>query len=231
MIISHQYGFVFVKTRKTAGTSIEWYLNRFLGPEDVATPVHPPLPGYVARNYDGVFNPLPEVGKGGLRAIPKATRDVLGRRRFYNHLPGYAIRARTGTVVWDDYLTFCVERNPWDKTVSYYSMINARSSASITWEEFLAGDDHCNDIRHYVEPKDHSAIIVDRVIRFETLNTELTALFSDLGIPFDGTLTQRAKSEYRTDERDYREWYDDDQRRRIADVFADEIKLHGYSFG
>jgi hypothetical protein len=37
MIISHQHKFIFVKTRKTAGSSIEKYLVNYLGPTDICT--------------------------------------------------------------------------------------------------------------------------------------------------------------------------------------------------
>jgi len=37
MIISHQHKFIFIKTRKTAGSSIEKYLTNYLGPDDICT--------------------------------------------------------------------------------------------------------------------------------------------------------------------------------------------------
>lgn len=37
MIISHQHKFIFVKTRKTAGSSIEKYLINYLGAKDICT--------------------------------------------------------------------------------------------------------------------------------------------------------------------------------------------------
>ena len=43
MIISHKYRFIFVKTRKTAGTCVEAYLSQHCGDSDVLTPIHPPL--------------------------------------------------------------------------------------------------------------------------------------------------------------------------------------------
>ena len=39
MIASHRHRFVFVKTRKPAGTSLEIALSRHCGPEDVITPI------------------------------------------------------------------------------------------------------------------------------------------------------------------------------------------------
>lgn len=231
LIISHKYRFIFVKTQKTAGTSIEWYLNRLLGPDDIATPVIPPIEGFVARHHRGLFNPVPEVVRRGPRALPRTVRDLALMRRYYNHLPAYRIKARVGLEVWDSYLTFCVERNPWDKSVSYFSMKDARADAPLAWEDFLAGDDHCHNLTLYTDPRDRTVPMVDRVLRYESLRDELDEVFTELGVPFEGELTNRAKSGYRTDSRPYVEWYDDDQQARIAQVFADEIVMHGYTFG
>ena len=39
MIVSHKHKFIFLKTKKTAGTSIELALSRLCGPADVITPL------------------------------------------------------------------------------------------------------------------------------------------------------------------------------------------------
>jgi len=39
MIISHKHKFIFIKTRKTAGTSIEIFLSQFCGKADILTPI------------------------------------------------------------------------------------------------------------------------------------------------------------------------------------------------
>ena len=41
MIISHEYEVIFVKTRKTAGSSMEIALSKYLGDKDVITPCMP----------------------------------------------------------------------------------------------------------------------------------------------------------------------------------------------
>lgn len=38
MIISHKHNFIFIKTAKTAGSSIEAYLSPFCGESDIVTP-------------------------------------------------------------------------------------------------------------------------------------------------------------------------------------------------
>ena len=73
-------------------------------------------------------------------------------------------------------------------------------------------------------------IIVDRILRYENLITELGEVFSQLKVPFEGTLGVQAKSEYRNDRRPYQQVFNDDQRRIVEEAFAKEIELHGYRF-
>ena len=72
--------------------------------------------------------------------------------------------------------------------------------------------------------------MVDRILRYENLPAELDELFSQLNIPFDGTLGVAAKSEYRTDRRPYQQVFNNEQRKIVEKAFAKEIELHGYRF-
>ena len=49
MIISHKYKFIFIKTRKTAGTTIEYNLSKYLGNDDIIAPSE--QANYLAQNY------------------------------------------------------------------------------------------------------------------------------------------------------------------------------------
>ena len=40
MILSHKHQFIFIKTNKTAGTSIEIALSSICGEDDIITPIH-----------------------------------------------------------------------------------------------------------------------------------------------------------------------------------------------
>jgi hypothetical protein len=199
MIVSHRHRFIFVKTLKTAGTSIEVFLCQHCGPDDVVTPILPHVEPHRSRNHEG----------------------------FYNHMPATEIRARVGPTVWASYFKFCVERNPWDKTLSFYHMQNAREGGGLSLDEFLRRREFPVNWPIYA---DDTGVIVDRVIRYEQLTAGLDEVFTQLGIPFIGSLGVNAKSEYRTDRRPYRDVYSTTQADLVAQAFAREIEIHGYRF-
>ena len=41
MIISHKHKFIFIKTRKVGGTSVEIAMSKYLGSGDIVTPITP----------------------------------------------------------------------------------------------------------------------------------------------------------------------------------------------
>jgi hypothetical protein len=229
MILSHRYRFIFIKTAKTAGTSIEVFLSKHCDPNDVVTPIAPSVQGHQPRNYKGFINPLPEILERPGKVFSALRHSFSTREKFYNHMLAREVRNRVSAAVWNDYFKFCVERNPWDKTLSHYHMHAAREGGSLSLDEYLARGRFPINYFRYTD-RSGRKIIVDRVIRYENLLAELGEVFSQLNIPFDGTLRVAVKSEYRTDRRPYWEILNDDQRKIIEQAFAKEIALHGYRF-
>jgi hypothetical protein len=105
----------------------------------------------------------------------------------------------------------------------------AREGGSLSLDEYLARGRFPINYFRYTD-RSGRKIIVDRVLRFESLLTDLGNVFSQLNIPFDGTLGVTAKSEYRTDRRPYQQVFNQEQRRIVERAFAKEIELHGYRF-
>jgi hypothetical protein len=228
MIISHKYRFIFIKTPKTAGTSIEVFLSQHCGDNDILTTIYPQVEPHVARNYMGYWNPLREILYFRGQRMGMILKKCLARQKFSNHVSAKVVQLRISRKIWNEYFKFCVERNPWDKTLSHYGMINYRAGGNITLDDYFSAGKFCVNYPIYTDKA--GELIVDRVIKYESLMDELGEVFGALGIPFNGTLGVKAKAEYRNDRRPYQEVFSDKQRRIIEEVFAKEIELHGYNF-
>jgi hypothetical protein len=122
-----------------------------------------------------------------------------------------------------------VERNPWDKVLSHFNMHAAREDSPLSLDEYLARGRFPINYFRYTDRSERE-IIVDRILRYENLPAELSEIFAQLNIPFDGTLGVTAKSEYRTDRRPFQQVFNEDQRRIVEKAFAKEIESHGYRF-
>ena len=103
MIVSHQHRFVFVKTRKTAGTSIEIALAQHCGPDDIITPIDE-VDEQIRRDFGhrGPQNFEVRIQEKGISGI---VRRLLGKNvvRHYNHSPAREIRERIGAQSFDSY--------------------------------------------------------------------------------------------------------------------------------
>ena len=229
MILSHKCKFIFIKTAKTASTSIEVFLSKYCGPTDVVTPITPPIEGHQPRNYQGLINPIPEILEKPHKFLSALRHTITSREKFYRHMPASEVQQRVSSRVWNSYFKFCVERNPWDKVLSHYHMHAAREGGALSLDEYLARGRLPINYFRYTD-RSGSKIIVDRVLRYENLLAELSEIFSQLNIPFNGTLGVTAKSEYRTDRRPYQQVFNEEQRKIVEKAFAKEIKLHGYRF-
>ncbi len=228
MIVSHKYRFIFVKTLKTAGTSVEVFLSDVCGEEDIVTPVYPVERSHVARNYNGLWNPVYDLIESGGRGFRKTVADLMARKKFYNHIPAKLLRHRVPSTVWNSYFKFCIERNPWDKTLSHFHMIRERAGGTLTFDEYLGSGKFCFNYPIYLD--NQGDLLVDRVVRYESLNEDLSEVFSNLGVPYDGTLGVKAKSGHRRDKRPYQEVFSREAQNIISDAFDKEIQLHGYKF-
>lgn len=224
MIISHKYKFIFIKTAKTAGTSIEAYLSDLCGNDDVFTPIYPPSPNLKPRNFGGP--PLPDLGT--LR--PGQFAELNRQHKFRNHMGASEIKRLVDPQVWGTYLKFCVERNPWDKVVSSFYMQVHRNAEPKTFAQFINSKQFPVDWPRWYD-KTEERYLVDKVLRFENLNAELGGVFNSLGVPFAGNLDSREKACYRPKNRPYRQHYrEPGQIKSVLEAFETEIRLLSYKF-
>ena len=211
MILSHKYKFIFLKTSKTAGTSVEIALSKFCGARDVITPITPADEEIRTRlGYRGPQN-----------------FTLLASKGFYNHISAHEVSGLVGPDVWNAYYKFCFERNPFERVISlYYFLYTSEPRPTIT--EFLDAGTH-ERLRHrgYRLYTVDDRIVVDRVCLYERINADLESLRTRLGLPGKIVLPW-AKGTHRKDRRDYRAILSPSEQERIRQFFDKEITLFGY---
>jgi len=228
MIISHKYKFIFIKTAKTAGTSVEIALSKYCGERDVITPIFPEADENLRKSlgYRG-----PQNYRIPFRRYSR--RDWMGAMRqrqrlaFYNHAPASFIKSHVAPGIWQSYFKFCFERNPWDKAVSFYCWKNQQEPRPAI-ADFLHSDLFAAmpGLNLYTIDRE---IVVDRVCAFERIQEEMRDIAAIVGLPETPELP-RAKANVRKDDRTYREILGEQGRREIARLFGREIELFGYSW-
>ena len=214
MIVSHQHQFVFMKTLKTAGTSVEIELSRVCGPDDVITPL-PDEDEELRRERGG--RPGQNHESPPLRA------------RVHEHIRASKVRPIIGREVWDGYYKFAIERNPWDAVVSLFYWLR-RYDMVDTFERYLTMPNiEQLATRNYRAYHVNGRVAVDRVLRFERLADDLAEVWGHLSLPGEPDLPY-AKSGARPSGSDYRELYDADSVELVRRVFARQIEELGYEF-
>jgi hypothetical protein len=229
MIISHKHKFIFLKTSKTAGTSMEIALSKFCGPEDIITPISDSderlrreLGFRTAQNFV-----IPYARYSFMNWIDALSH---GRRlRFYNHMPAREVKRIIGDKWWNEYFKFCFERNPWDRLISlYYWRCKQEPRPSIA--EFLtSGAMDLMKQKGFGVYAIDGKLSVDKVFRYENLNEALEDIRVRVGLPEPLSLP-KAKGEYRLDRRPYQEVLSAEEKELIAQRFSEEISIFGYSF-
>ncbi|MDP7977608.1 sulfotransferase family 2 domain-containing protein [Bacillus sp. WLY-B-L8] len=205
MIISHEHKFIFLKTKKTAGTSIEISLSRYCGDKDIITPISP-----ADEKIRAEFGKQPQNYQG----------------KFYNHIRAKQVKNLIGEEIWNSYYKFCFDRNPWDKVISLY---HYRSNpATVTFDDFLKSSEF---LRSYNFPRYtiHDQLAVDYIGKYENLENDLKMICNKIGLPFDGWLP-RAKGNFRKNHQHYRTVYNEQQKELIQHYYKKEIDLLGYEY-
>jgi hypothetical protein len=237
VILSHKYRYIFLKTNKTAGTSVEIALSKFCGPDDIITPVAP-ADEELRRSlgYRGPQNHLPvPLTEYGPRDIARLGLRGWRKARFYNHMPAREIVDLVGREIWDSYYKFCFERNPFDRLVSLYYWHNrkkpvwfGRRKRYATMTEFLDSGAPAILKRWGIDSYSlDGRVAVDRVCLYENLEAELEFLSEKLGLPEKIDLP-RTKAAHRKDRRDPRDVLTPRELDRVAELFRDEMAMYGY---
>jgi len=205
MIVSHSRKFIFLKTRKTAGTSLEIALSKYCGPEDVLAPLdvdedlRQRVSGRGKQNYARPFRDLTPVQM--YRYLSRGQEEML----FTEHMTAIAAMKRLSPEVWDSYFKFTIVRNPFDRMVSrFFWSMKARPD--------LRGDWHVETLEQFLRYRAEfvnenwliytrgDEILVDDVVRYESFEADLGRISQRIGLDhniYEDMRAIRAKGDFR----------------------------------
>lgn len=243
-IVCHAHRFIFIKTRKTAGSSVEIVLSRLCDDGDFITPLSRPDDADEALRREAGGHPPVNWKKPWWRYRPgKELRHRIKRGIkapiLGTHATASQLRRYFGDDIWSSYHRFTIERDPWDRAVSRYWWMKYRHERDGRTDfppitEFLARV--ARERPHWLSNWEHytidDQIAVDRVLFYESLSDGLAALERHFGVE-TGTLAlpeRRAKGGLRRDPRHYSEILSVADRELIAQICQREIEAFGYAF-
>jgi hypothetical protein len=230
MILSHKYKFIFIKTNKTAGTSIEIAFSKICGDKDIITPITKEDEKKRRElNYKTKQNYLASISEYNFVDILKLIFLFKKKKRFYNHISAQEIKDRVEKNIWENYYKFTVERNPWDRVTSLYYW-RFKNRAKPPFKEFIESEIPSilkqRGIQLYtIDGK----IVVDRICKFEQLEEDIEKIRQDLGINEDLELP-KAKGKTRKTGVTYQDLFNEETKNIIYRKFKEEIEYLGYNF-
>ena len=256
MIISYKNNYIFLHSRKTAGSTISVALAQTLGPSDIMVGTWEDalnygvnlnersqkilkeqlifywpklLPPYLLGQRDQFFPP---------HAVNGAVRKYLSKK--YNlsgaHADAKSVAAFTDEF-WHNAFKFAFVRNPWEHAVSDYNWRLHLRKTQISFKEFLYRvADLKRDDPEKIRPPVitnwpiytiDDQIVVDRVCFYENLHSELENIRQKTGVAID--LQQiNAKANIKPN-KNVSSYYDEECIEIVRRVYHKEIKEFNYN--
>lgn len=232
-IVSHRHRLIFLKTRKTAGSSVEAALIAHLGFRDLVSttednePVrHSPL--HTPNRVDSW--------------VPCAARlQDWGKQRglksmsLYRHATAEDVRSLIGAARWDRYLKIAIERNPWDRVLSLWRWCCVKEP--LPFEEFLdrieegepwrVGGLKHHQLSNWPIYTIDNHIAVDVLVQYDELEPEIQNVLGQVGVRMRGPLP-RVKAGLRGPEHGV-DRLSQDHVERIGRLFRREVEHFRYS--
>jgi len=243
MLVSHKKQFIFIKTRKTAGTSVESYFKPYCMPD-----------GECEQSFS-CFEYISEAGIVGFRSKGYRKGNFeLKRPIFHTHMPAPEIRDLLGQNIWNHYFKFTVIRNPYDKMVSGFYFRKKQKENHNYFQKTKAlignlldigspisrikGDTEVEQFRSWVKKggkiidQDNFLIdgkeCVDFFIRFENLYEDIGYVCDRLSIPYEPSRIPMCKKGIRNNRIPVRDYYDKETKELVQKIYAWEIDRFGY---
>jgi len=220
VLVSHTHRFIYLKTKKTASTSVEGFFE----PYCVADPAKE-----IVQYRD---EEISDTGIVGCR-LGRAER---ARATYHAHMGAWDLLKALGLRRWRAYCKFTTVRNPFDKTVSEFLYRNRNKPDLITCPMDERRGHFSDWLATYKLPSDRYIYaiagrpIVQGVIRYERLGDDILRICKLLGIAPDLNRLPGFKRDAATPREPYAAYYTDASRAAVARAYAPELKRFGYTF-
>lgn len=210
-----------MKTVKTAGTSVEVYFEKYCMPENEYSFSH---------QRKAYFDNTGIVGFRGKNGT---------EHEWYNHMPAFKVKEKIGHELWDEYLTFSVIRNPFDKMVSGFFFRKAKGWVQVFYDN-VGNEDLIASFRYWVKSSEilsdrtvymiDGTVCVDYFIRFEDLNKGIKHVCGLLDIPFEPDKILFLKNGFRDRMISFDELYDQETIDIVQKKYSFELDYFSYDF-
>ena len=172
MIVNHKYKFIFIKSFKTASTSLEIALSKFCDKNDIITPIviqdekiRQKLNFNSPQNYKG----------------------------FEEHMTALEVKNKLDAEIFNNYFKFIVVRNPFEQIISAYYWHNESKKKErkflffrkkpLSFNKFFkrkAQHIFYDEINRYT---DNGKVIIDGFIKYENFENDLIRISNLLKLP------------------------------------------------
>lgn len=215
MLICHRHHFLFVHIAKTAGTSVRSTLNRLRWRDPYF------IPQFICSRISGL------TGHRIACKIPRHAKVIAA----YEMLP---------REVFDGLFKFAFVRNPWDLQVSSYHHLKRERPHLVgdrDFETFLRYKlDPARPYQYHLDTSIelqsdylvdlHGKVLVDFIGRFETLNDDFITICQRIGVKPPALEHKRQAK----DRGGYQKYYTPETADLVAEHFAADIAMFGYTF-
>lgn len=226
MIVCHRYKYIFIKTRKTASTSLEIALSQWCGRTDIISALSNKDEKIRKKlRYRGAQNFFAPVSSYSFREWRKLLSS--GQRKLLSgqHSPAAFVKELVGDNIWETYFKFTFERNPFDRAISRYYWKTRELTALPEINEYIQGNNQ-KQLSNWDKYTENDQITVDFVGRYETLLDDLAKIKETIGLP--GLNLLHTKGHARRDYRHYSQILNGKTRAHIEEACKNEIEAFQY---
>jgi len=236
MLLSHPKKFIFLKTKKTAGTSTEVLFQRWCVPDSISDKS--------AEELHYADEQVSDVGIVGARG------SKTDNYTFYNHMPAVRIIEHIGIDTWNEYFKFVNVRNPFSRAVSQFFWRRPWMGDRTSVLELKRGEKVTEAIPELPELQVHFTQMLkvtkrpavekflltghplDFYIKYENLEADIEAVIRKLDLDLNdlAKLPKLKAGSWSKLFPDYRVLFNEESRHLVETAYSDWITEFNYKF-